>query len=70
VAAVAGEEHHLAREDVEGLVVLGLHVQRRLDAAREELLHDRVVGALGLDLRQAPEEPERLTLVRAHHRGK
>ena len=60
-------DRELALEDVEPLVLVVVDVQRRAAAARRDLLgHHHATagaGAVGLDRRQPPEEPEVLSLA-------
>ena len=64
---VADEERELALEDVERFVLVVVDVQRRAAAAGHKLLgHHHAtagLGAVGLDGREAPEEPEVLSLA-------
>src|SRR5439155_21835634 len=65
---LAGDpDRELAVEDVEPLVLVVVDVQRRAGAARRGLLgqHHPAAGrrAIGLDRRQATEEPEVLSLT-------
>jgi hypothetical protein len=65
---LAGDpDRELALEDVEPLVLVVVNVERRAAAARRGLLGDHHAtagaGAVGLDRRQPPEEPEVLALV-------
>ena len=60
-------DRELAIEDVEPLVLVVVDVQRRAATAGHELLGDHHatagLGAVGLDGREAPEEPEVLSLA-------